>query len=251
MQKTQGKKWYEDESFWKTFAPKLFSEKILDAATEEINHVVKLLDIENGATILDLCCGIGRHSLELARRGYKVVGVDLTEEYLVKARKLAESESLNIEFIRSDMRRFCQVERFDATINMYTAFGYFEDEADNRRVLTNIYCCLRKGGKLLIDTMSKEVLARIFKERIWHEKDGMILLEEHKIKQNWSWADIRWIVLEDGKQQEFRFGHRIYSAVELSNLLTDCGFSSVSIYGDLTGADYDHNAKRLIAVARK
>jgi hypothetical protein len=71
------------------------------------------------------------------------------------------------------------------------------------------------------------------------------------MQQNWSWADNRWIMLENGKIQEFRFGHRIYSAVEITDLLKECGFSSVSIYGDLKGADYDHNAKRLIAVARK
>ena len=71
------------------------------------------------------------------------------------------------------------------------------------------------------------------------------------MRQNWSWIDSRWMMLENGKIQEFRFGHRIYSAVEIVGLLKGCGFSSVSIYGDLEGADYDQNAKRLIAVARK
>ena len=104
MQKTQTKTWYEDESFWRTFAPTMFHRERLDATAEEINQIIELLDIEKGAKILDLCCGIGRHSLELARRGYRVVGVDLTQEYLAKARKQAESEGLNIEFVRNDMR---------------------------------------------------------------------------------------------------------------------------------------------------
>lgn len=251
MQEAQRKTWYEDESFWKTFAPAMFNQERLDVTAEEIDQIIKLLDVEKGAEILDLCCGIGRHSLELARRGYSVVGVDLTEEYLAKARKQAESEGLNIEFVRNDMRRFCQIESFDVVINMFTAFGYFESQAENKRVLTNIYCSLRGGGKLIIDMVGKEVLARIYRERDWHEEDGRIFLRECKMRENWSWADNRWIVLEDGKQREFRFGHRIYSAVEIADLLKDSGFSSVSIYGDLAGADYDHNAKRLIAVAQK
>ena len=200
--------------------------------------------------ILDLCCGIGRHSLELARRGYRVVGVDLTEEYLTKARKQAESEYLNIEFIRNDMRRYCQIEGFDVVINMFTAFGYFESQAENKRVLTNIYCSLRKGGTLIMDMAGKEVVARTWRERDWHEQDGRIFLRESRISQNWSWSENTWMMLEKGKLQKFEFAHRIYSAVELTDMLKDCGFSSVSIYGDLAGADYDHNAKRLIAVAR-
>lgn len=251
MQKAKKKTWYEDESFWKTFAPTMFNQERLEAAAGEVDHIVKLLAPEKGAKILDLCCGIGRHSLELARRGYQVVGVDLTEEYLAKARRQAESEGLNVKFVRSDMRQFCQIEQFDAVINMFTAFGYFEIQADNLRVLTNIHCSLRKGGKLLIDTIGKEILARIFKERDWQEEDGRIFLRDCKARRNWSWIDSRWMMLENGKVTEFRFGHRIYSAVELINMLNECGFSSVSIYGDLEGADYDQNAKRLIAIAVK
>ncbi|MHC4124097.1 MAG: class I SAM-dependent methyltransferase [Planctomycetota bacterium] len=251
MQKAQTKKWYEDESFWETFAPAMFNQQRLDIAAEEIDRLIKLLDLEKGARILDLCCGIGRHSLELARRGYDVIGVDLNEKYLAKAHKQAESEKLSIEFVRDDMRRFCLLDGFDVVINMFTAFGYFESHAENKRVLTNIYCSLRQGGKLIMDMIGKEVLARIYRERDWHEEDGRIFLQECKIQQNWSWADNRWIVLQGSKQKEFRFGHRIYSAVEITSLLKDCGFTSVNIYGDLTGTDYDHNAKRLIAVAQK
>ncbi len=251
MQETQKKPWYEDESFWRTFESTMFDRERLGAAAGEIEQIIELLDVEKGARMLDLCCGIGRHSLELARRGYQVVGVDLTEEYLAKARRQAETEHLNVEFIRSDMRRFCLPEGFDAVINMFTAFGYFQNPDDDKRVLTNIYRSLREGGKLIIDVMGKEVLARIFQRRRWEEQDGRILLCECKLCRNWSWAENRWILLEGGDRREFRFGHRIYSAVELSGLLTDCGFSCVSVHGDLSGVDYDDNAKRLIAVAIK
>ncbi|MBN2181843.1 MAG: methyltransferase domain-containing protein [Sedimentisphaerales bacterium] len=251
MPETKKRTWYEDESFWKTFESTMFNQERLDAAGEEVDKIVKLLAPEKDAKILDLCCGIGRHSLELARRGYQVVGVDLTEEYLAKARRQAESEGLTVQFVRSDMRRFCQIESFDAVINMFTAFGYFEQPADNKRVLANIRCSLRKGGTLILDTIGKEILARIFQERDWHEQDGRIFLREHKMKQNWSWAENRWIMFENGKVREFRFGHRIYSGVEMMDMLNECGFRSVSIYGDLEGADYDHNAKRLVVIARK
>ena len=84
MQKTKTKTWYEDESFWRTFAPTMFNQERLDATAAEIDQIIQFANLESGAKILDLCCGMGRHSLELARRGYSVVGVDLTEEYLAR-----------------------------------------------------------------------------------------------------------------------------------------------------------------------
>jgi SAM-dependent methyltransferase len=251
MRKRQKKQWYENENFWNTFAPMMFNHKRLEETGAEVGQIIKLSGIRKGAKVLDLCCGFGRHCLELARRGYNITGVDLNEEYLAKARRKAKAEGLNIQFIRSDMSRFCLLDSFDAAINMFTAFGYFENPADDRRVLSNIYCSLRKGGTLIIDIVGKEIIARIFRPRDWQQENGRILLEERKVRQDWSWIDNRWILLENGRRKEFEFGHRLYSAAELTGLLKDCGFKSVSIYGDFTGADYDHNAKRLIAVARK
>jgi cyclopropane fatty-acyl-phospholipid synthase-like methyltransferase len=251
MQKEKTKIWYENESFWKTFAPTMFHRERVEATAAEVEQIVKLLNVNKTATILDLCCGIGRHSLELAQRGYNVVGVDLSKEYLAKARSKAKARGLNIKFLKDDMRRFCQLDYFDAAINMFTAFGYFDNPADDKRAVSNIYYSLRKGGTLIIDVIGKEIIARMFRSRDWDENNGRIFLQERKLDRDWSWIDNKWIVFENGKKREFEFGHRIYSAAELTALLKDCGFKSVKIFGDLSGADYDHNAKRLIAVAKK
>jgi hypothetical protein len=149
------------------------------------------------------------------------------------------------------MRRFCALNAFDAVINLYTAFGYFEEQADDKRVLLNAFASLKKGGKLLIQTMSKEVLARIFQPRDWHETDGVKFLRESKVTQDWSWVENRWIFLNGEGQKEFKFSHRLYSAVELTDLLKKTGFRKVNAYGDLTGVPYDHEAKYLIIVAEK
>ena len=149
------------------------------------------------------------------------------------------------------MRSFCEPNAFDVVINMLTSFGYFEDAADDKRVLENIYKSLKDGGKLLIDIVGKEVLARVFQERRWQEEDGVIVLEEAKLAEDWSSIDNRWIILKDGRRDEYRFWLRLYSAVELCELLKVCGFCRVDVYGDLSGSLYDHNAKRLVVVAHK
>lgn len=251
MKTTNNKLWHENDAFWQTFGPVMFTEDKLEATSAEIDGIVQLLGVEPSMKILDLCCGVGRHSLELGRRGYEVFGVDRTESYLDKGRRVADGEGLDVEFVNCDMRRFCMLDTFDVVINMFTAFGYFEDAAEDRRVLLNAYCSLRKGGKLVIDVMGKEVAARIWQERDWHEQDGSIFLRESKVCQNWSWVENKWILLEGSERQEFEFGHRIYSAVELSRLLVDCGFRDVEVFGNLAGDDYDHTAERLVLVGEK
>ena len=245
------KVWHEQDNFWAKWAPILFPKQRWEKTQEEVTNIISLLKIHPSASVLDLCCGPGRHSLELARRGFFIIGVDRTQIYLKTARKQAETEALKVEFIQEDMRSFCKPNTFDVAINLFTSFGYFEDIKDDKKVITNVYLSLKNKGVFLIDIMGKEVLARVFCERNWHEVDNNIVLEERKICKNWSWIDNRWILIKDGKKEEYKISHRIYSAVELTALLNECGFNSIDVYGDLIGEPYDHTAKRLILVAHK
>jgi len=243
--------WHENNDFWNTMTPALFGQQRLAAAPVEVEQVLHLADLSPGATVLDLCCGPGRHSLELARRGFSVTGVDRTTSYLEKARASARKEKLGINFVQDDMRCFCRPDTFDAAIMMFTSFGYFSDPAENRQVLANLHRSLRGGGVLIMDMMGKEVLARIFRERDWVEIDDVILMEERTVGTDWNWIETKWILLKGKERKEFRFSLWLCSARELSQLLEECGFGSVTIYGDLEGAPYDQKAKRLVAVARK
>jgi SAM-dependent methyltransferase len=132
-----------------------------------------------------------------------------------------------------------------------TSFGYFEDRDDDRRVAQNIFDSLKPGGKVVLDMMGKENLARIFQAREWQEKNGELWLFERELQQSWSWLSNRWIRLKGDERLEFRVSHRLYSAFELSSLFRDCGFSEVDTFGSLTGAPYDQEAKRLVLVAAK
>jgi SAM-dependent methyltransferase len=243
--------WHSDDQFWKTCGPWMFTEKRWANTPTEVDSILKLLAIPPQAAILDLCCGPGRHSLELARRGFSVVGVDRTASYIAEARKRAKTEKLKVDFIRQDMRRFCRPGAFDAGINMFTAFGYFKKPQDNQRVLLNLHRSLKPGGSVLLELMGKEILARGFREREWHEENSTLFLEERKLSQGWSWIECRWILIKGTKRKEFVISHRLYSARELSELLIACGFHNVRVFGDLGGSDYDQNAKRLVISAQK
>ena len=102
--------WHEDDVFWTTAESILFSQQRIENTPAQVDAIVSLLNLRQSDRVLDLACGVGRHSLELARRGYRVVGVDRTEQYLERARRTAAAEGIDVEFVLADMREFCRDE---------------------------------------------------------------------------------------------------------------------------------------------
>ncbi|MCB0256379.1 MAG: class I SAM-dependent methyltransferase, partial [Anaerolineae bacterium] len=213
--------WYDQDAFWELVEPMLFNAHRLGLAKEQVRQVEKLLQLSGGARILDLCCGIGRHSIELADLGYAVTGVDRTQRYIEQARQTALERGLGPVFLVGDMRDYRSPDGYDAVLNMFGSFGYFADEADDRKVVANMYEALRPGGQVLIETMGKEILARQFQERNWHEVDDLLILSEQKITQNWGRVETRWIAIRGTERIEHHVSIHSYSAVELSSLLAD------------------------------
>lgn len=243
--------WYNQEQFWELLEPMLFNEQRQANAQVEVDNLIRLLNIQKEDRILDLCCGTGRHSLQLARRGYDVVGVDLTRGYLERATRNAENQDLKLDFVLGDMREYCQPDSYDVVINLFGSFGYFNDPEDDRQVVRNMYASLRSGGRFLIETSGKEIVSREFRERDWWEQADMLVVEERKPIQKWSRIQTHWIVIKGNQRFEQTVTVRCFSAVELSTLLSTGGFTSVQIYGDLEGNDYDLRAKRLVVVGTK
>ncbi len=119
------------------------------------------------------------------------------------------------------------------------------------KVLDNVYHSLQDDGVLVLEMMGKEVLARIFRERDWQEIDGVTLLQERRVTNNWSWMENRWIKIDQLGRSEYCVTHWLYSAAELRVMLEQTGFGNVDVYGDLEGNKYDHMAKRLVVITRK
>lgn len=245
--------WYEKESFWKDLYFYLFPAARFEAACDEVSKVIQLARF-GGKTVLDLCCGPGRHSVELAKKGYKVTGVDRSPYLLDRARTYAEREDVSVQWIEEDMREFICEECFDMVINLFTSFGYFESKNDDKRVIHNIYKNLKPGGKFVIELTGKEILARLFQETssARFEEEGITFFERHKIIDGWSRICNEWIIMrDDGSVTKFELEHTIYSGQELKYLMEDAGFKHVQVYGSLDGDDYDQRSMRLILIGEK
>ena len=244
--------WFEDDSFWADFAPLMFNDQRWSLAEEEAEAVIKLTDLKLPGRILDTCCGVGRHSLAFAARGFHVTGVDRTRIYLDAALESSRVEGYDIEFLLEDVRRFVRPGSFDAAVNMFTSFGYFENESEEKAFLSNVYTSLKPEGVFILDLMGKELLARDFRESEWFEQGDYLVLQKHRVLGHWERLENRWIVMEkEGKTIDYTFSHSVYSAVEISALLAEAGFSQVLIFGSLDGRPYNEHAERLIAVGKK
>jgi len=243
--------WFENEDFWRELYPYMFPAERMAAAAGQVEQVVALTGIHGGMA-LDLCCGPGRHSVELARRGFAVTGVDRSPFLIERARERALESGVSIEWVMEDMRRFRRPRAFDLACNLFTSFGYFEDEADDLRVLGNIHESLNDGGALVMELMGLERLARTWQNSMCEDfADGMTILRRPRLRDNWRRVANEWVLIKDGHTRTFHFEHSLYSGRDLAKCLLHAGFPEVQLYGDLAGSEYGLDATRLVAVARK
>jgi SAM-dependent methyltransferase len=244
--------WYEDDEFWESFAPYFFTPDRLESSGAQADELVKLLAVSPGASVLDLCCGVGRHSIALAQRGLAVTGVDRTRAFLERAEAGAREVGASVEWVQEDMRSFKRPDAFDGAINCVTSFGYFADPAEDLLVARNLHDALKPNARLVIEMMGKEILARDFNERTWERiPGGAVLLQERRLRSGWDWLESHWIMIGPKRRKELTFTTRPYSGAELRAVLKQAGFNAVELFGSLSGAPYDHRASRLVAVATK
>jgi SAM-dependent methyltransferase len=243
--------WYEDDAFWRELYPYMFPAERFAAAPEQVDQILNLTKF-SGQSVLDLCCGPGRHAVEFARHGFRVTGVDRTPFLLDRARERSTEAGVEVEWVQEDMRRFLRPSVYDFVCSLFTSFGYFDEELDEQLVLRNMYESLRPGGFFVIDVISKEKVARTWKDALTSEfPDGTRLMQIPRVLDGWSRMRNEWILIKNGTARTFSFAHWIYSGRELTDRLRAAGFGEVQLFGSLEGAPYDIDAARLVAVARK
>ena len=219
----------------------------------QTNFLVEKLELETGQRVLDLACGHGRVALPLAERGFQLTGVDLSPRSLELARAAADAQGLDVDFVQSDMREIDFDGVFDAAYNVYTSFGYFEDDAENQRVLDAVARALRPGGRFLIDVINPTGLAIRYQERMWEELDsGATFLQQHEFdiiggRNKAVWTFVR----SDGSRSELALSLRVYAPWELARMLRSAGLVVNGSWGNFDGDVLELSSRRLILSAEK
>jgi len=218
----------------------------------EVDFIVGALELKKREWILDLACGKGRHSLELARRGFsRVTGLDYTEDYLKKAREIKEAENLNVRLVQGDMRDIPFDAEFDAAYNYFTSFGFFADEKDNEKVIASVAKALKPGGRFLLETINRDQMIRNFFKLGWYEREGEYVLKRFEIDLETSTLVSEWTYLRGKRKTVRQVRIRMYSLHEMITMLRRNGLEFVSAWGNKEKEllTWDHH--RMIVLAKK
>jgi len=250
---SQGYPWYVD--FFRGDYLNVYGHTFTEERAEkESSFVASALELKPGASVLDLCCGQGRHSIQLAKRGLRVTGLDLNPEYLELAKQAAKASKVTIETIAADMRRIPFENQFDAIVNMYSSFGYLESEAEDLKALESAAKALKAGGRILLDMLNREWAIDNYVQNDWHTgADGTLYVERRDLDLATSRMHVHFIVVDPKGSRRESIGHiiRLYTLTEMTRLLERVGLHVTAVFGGFDGEAYAIGTRRMIVVARK
>jgi ubiquinone/menaquinone biosynthesis C-methylase UbiE len=240
------------DDFFSDFYLRAYSSDLHDEAAEgQALAAARLARCPEGGDVLDAPCGFGRHSIPLARAGYHVVGADRSPALLEEARRRAGHERWP-KWVQADYRELPQPdESFDLALNLFSSLGYLGDEEDTR-ALAELRRVLRPDGRLLIETMHRDMLVANWSEQDWRLLgEGRLLLEQRTFDPASGVAQMtQTLVPGSGPRESRTTSLRVYTATELLRMVERAGFAEARCYGDLDGSPFE-TATRLVIVASR
>lgn len=216
----------------------------------QARFIAEKLALRPGEAVLDTVCGHGRHALPLARMGYRVTGADRSEVEVERAREAARQSGLEARFVVSDMRELPFEEEFDAAFNAFTSFGYFEDEAEDRRSLRAFRRALKDDGRFFIDTINPLALAARFQPRRWERTAaGTLVLRETRWDFLGGFLRESLAITDGGAERRHELFIRMYTPDALRHALESSGFRVREAFGGWDGGALGLTGARIILVA--
>ena len=203
---------------------------------EEIDGFIEILNLQTDHKILDLCCGQGRHTLELAQRGYQyVTGFDRSHYLIQKARTRSKKMGMAVKFKEGDARKiYLPNDSFDVIMILGNSFGYFEAEDDDLKVLKEVFRLMKPGGRLLMDITDGDFMEKNFDSRSWEWIDHQSFVCRERSVEHKRLISREVIThTTKGVLADQFYAERLYSKNDLQALLKKAGFSNVTLHGEI------------------
>ena len=212
-----------------------------------IDNLIDYLQIPKGSKLIDIACGKGRHAKYFNRKGMDVVGVDLSPNSINTANK---DENKNLQFSVHDMRENYQEETFDVVTNLFTSFGYFEDNKDEQKAINAMASNLKEEGLLIIDFMNAK---KVIDHLVLNEQktiDGIQFEITRQVKDGYILKDIR--ITDGEEQQQFQEKVKAITLADYSEFITNAGLKIIDIFGNYKLDNFDEKiSDRLILICKK
>ncbi len=242
MQKEWFSSWF-DTPYYHT----LYKNRDYEEASLFIDNVSNFLKIKQSTVCWDLCCGKGRHSIYLNKKGFRVIGTDLSEQSICEAN---DSANETLEFYQHDMRKLFRTNYFEVVFNLFTSFGYFEKREDDLHVFDSVQKALKSNGLFVFDYLNSEYVKSRMVE--WDSKtiDGITFNISKKIENN---TIIKSIDFTD-KGELFHFEERVklFDKTYFEDLAKECNLTILNTFGNYQLQEFDVNiSPRLILVLQK
>jgi SAM-dependent methyltransferase len=238
--------WYK--SAFGDLYPIIYAHRDDEAAAAEVAALIQWFDLEGSAALtLDLCCGDGRHGTQLSELGLSLIGIDLSPQLLERA---TMRPALRSRLVRGDMRQLPFGAAFDLVLNLFTSFGYFIDESENRQALFEMGRVLAPGGRLVIDHINRDWVEKTFVAEDQRREQDYVIRQRRTIEGDRVRKAIT-VTWQGGREIRMNEDVRMYRPEEIQGLLTASGLTQIQIAGDYHGAPLGEQSKRLIVTAVK
>lgn len=209
-------------------------------ARKEVEFIVRQLGLPAHAKVLDVPCGTGRHLKLFAEEGFQTTGIDINPVCLELARK--NCADFDARILSGDMADLSAYKGgFDATVNLFSSFGYFATEDENRAVMKQLVSTLKPGGSLVMSLIDRDWLLKVFRPVDWSDDGKQFVLEGRKYDPVTHYNEAWVIIVNQASGQAKRHFHRVrlYSSDEIISLMKECGLEKVRIFGNADGAPFE------------
>lgn len=217
----------------------------------QVEFALRALDVSPGAHLVDLGCGHGRHTISLARKGFRVTGVDLIEGFLLIAREAALREGLPVELVRAELSRFVrEPASLDGALCLFDVFGWSDDDAQ-MDMLRNVRAMLKPGARLLLDLRTREFVTRIAPVSVTEAGEGDLMIDRHRFDLETGRLHDTRTTVRGGVTRTVHFSVRVYAYTEVRMMLRAAGFEVERVYGGFDGAPLSAMRPRTLVLARR
>ena len=221
----------------------VYAHRSLEAARNEIQALARWAPLSSGDTVLDVCCGNGRHLAAILELGCDAVGFDLSPELIAVAKR---RPALTDRVFRGDVRNIPFNRRFQRVVNLFTSFGYFQSDDENVHAFMEMASRVETGGILILDHMNAGRIRRTLVPESMEEKEGFRIVQQRQLSGLRVQKRIEVTRLSDHATWEFHEDVRMFEPLEMIEMARNAGFTKVTLHGSFQGEAFEDGSERMI-----